>query len=66
MKGTWLGEDGKGNRGAMFWSGWRVEGSIQMVCKTGLEVKVRDVVADADGTSFLWILARKRQEEVLK
>jgi hypothetical protein len=43
-----------------------VEGSIQMVRKTGLEVKVRDVVADADGTSFLWILARKRQEEVLK
>jgi hypothetical protein len=47
----------------MFWSGWGVNGSPEMVQKTGLEVKVRDVVVDADGTSFWWGLARKRQEE---
>jgi hypothetical protein len=56
---------GKGTREAMFWSGWGVEGSLQMICKAGLEVKVRDMVADANGTSLLWILARKGQEEGL-
>jgi hypothetical protein len=66
VEGDWLGDDGKGNWGVMFWSGWGVNGSLETVQKTGLEVKVRvrDVVADADGTSFLWGLARKRQEEV--
>jgi hypothetical protein len=64
VEGDWLGDDGKGNGGVMFWSGWGVNGSLEMVQKTGLEVKVRDVVVDADGTSFLWGLARKRQEEV--
>ena len=64
VDGDWLGEygteNGNGNGGAMFWSGWGVNGSLDMVRKTGLEVKVRDVVEDADGGSYLWVLASKR------
>lgn len=45
VEGDWLGDDGKGNGGVMFWSGWGVNRILETVQKTGLEVKVRDVVA---------------------
>ena len=63
VEGDWLGEDGKGEGGAMFWSGWGVEGSLEMVRETRLEVRVSDVVVDEDRTPFLWVLARKREAE---
>lgn len=63
VEGDWLGEDGNGVGGAMFWSGWGVEGSLEMVQKTGLEVRVRDIITDKDGASFLWVLARKGEVE---
>jgi hypothetical protein len=55
----WLGGDGKGDGAAMFWSGWGVEGTLEMISKAGLDVRVRDVVVDWSEASFLWVLAMK-------
>jgi SAM-dependent methyltransferase len=58
----WLGEED----GVMFWSGWGVERSCEIVREAGLEVRIRDVVSDIEEEGqdvktvpFLWILAEK-------
>jgi hypothetical protein len=58
----WLGE----KDGVMFWSGWGVEQSCEIVREAGLEVRIRDVVSDIEETGkeakavpFLWVLAEK-------
>jgi len=51
----------------MFWSGWGVEGSSNLVKEAGLEVRLSEIthdVEDEEGKGekivpFLWILAKK-------
>jgi len=60
---AWLGAKG----GEMFWSGWGVEGSCNLVKEAGLEVRLSEIthdVEDEEGKGekivpFLWILAKK-------
>jgi ubiquinone/menaquinone biosynthesis C-methylase UbiE len=52
----WLGEE----KGWMYWSGWGVERTVEIVEKAGLEVLVRDVHGDLVDAEFLWLLARKK------
>jgi SAM-dependent methyltransferase len=64
MVSNWLGEKDAG----MFWSGWGAERTCALVREAGMEIRVRDVVAqvEEDGgekgereVPFLWILAEK-------
>lgn len=70
MKGErdsgWLG----GKDGVMFWSGWGVEGSCEVLRRVGFEVVVREVVRDVEKdeggereVEFLWVIARKPEGE---
>ncbi|KAF2003760.1 methyltransferase domain-containing protein [Amniculicola lignicola CBS 123094] len=56
----WLGLE----KGWMFWSGWGVEGSVGMVEKAGFEILVREVSRDVVDADFVWVLARKKKEQV--
>ncbi|KAK2755108.1 hypothetical protein FQN54_006637 [Arachnomyces sp. PD_36] len=58
----WLG----GKEGTMFWSGWGVEKSCEILEEAGFVVEVKDVVSEAekdwegkDNVEFLWVMARK-------
>jgi ubiquinone/menaquinone biosynthesis C-methylase UbiE len=50
----WLEEGGW-----MFWSGWGVDRTCEIMKGFGFEILVRDVVQDVVDGSFLWLLARK-------
>lgn len=58
---NWLGDE----RGWMFWSGWGVEKTTDVVREAGLEVLVKEVVPE-DGVKdveFLWIIAKKGEKD---
>ncbi|KAM5344344.1 hypothetical protein ACJ41O_012881 [Fusarium nematophilum] len=47
------------DKGWMFWSGWGVERSQEMVQSSGLEVLDSEIKGDPGDGVFLWVLARK-------
>lgn len=65
MAKDWLGE----KDARMFWSGWGVERTCELVGEVGFEIRVRDVVGQVESSEgegkgerevpFLWVLAEK-------
>ncbi|KAM0257675.1 hypothetical protein ACHAQJ_004239 [Trichoderma viride] len=47
------------DKGWMFWSGWGVEHSLEMVKNSGLDVLHSEIKGDSGDVAFLWVLARK-------